>query len=471
MIWSGVPGVDELIMGLPKGGLIIIAGGPGTGKTIFSAGFLYWGAVKFGERGLYVSLAEDEETFTRNMKKLGYDFEKLEQQGLFKFVDALTLMEAGTSKLLELIIEESSSFKAQRLVVDSLTALAQGLKDSRELRVFLHSLFSKIMKGLNCTTILIEEIPIGETRIGYGFEEFVASAVIILEKDMIDDKFMRRLRIEKLRGAPVPNNRACFTLETGFTAFPPFKFQSLENPSSPEPVPDPLNRYSTGIRDLDEHMGGYSKGSTTLLEIDPRVTREQYRFIVWPHSANFLQKGRPLITVPGMGSSLRDVNAFYEACAIPEDKRIKARHFLTIDSVGRNPPPNIIPYDPSEGAEKFIDKLEDTADVLLRDEGEPPLMTLSMDSLEFNFGYEDTLKVVSRISAWTRRNEGLSLLVDKSAIPELSRRTASIASAHLRLTRKHGCLLLYGVKPRTALYAVKVETEKGYYQTRLIPIT
>jgi len=109
---TGIPGLDELIGGLPEGELVIIAGGPGTGKTIFSASFLYWGAVKYGEKGFYVSLAEDHETFIRNMKRIGYDFEKLEDRGLFRFIDALTVMEAGMAELLETIVEEASSFRA-----------------------------------------------------------------------------------------------------------------------------------------------------------------------------------------------------------------------------------------------------------------------------------------------------------------------------------------------------------------------
>ncbi|MEM4719241.1 MAG: ATPase domain-containing protein, partial [Nitrososphaerota archaeon] len=288
MISTGIPGVDELIGGLPRGELVIIAGGPGTGKTMFSAGFIYWGAAKYGEKGVYVSLAEDKETFITNMRRVGYDFRGLEGRGLFHFIDALTLMEAGTAELLEAIIEDVVSFGPQRLVIDSLSALAQGMREPRELRVFLHSLLSKIMRGLGCTTILIEEVPVGEARIGYGFEEFVASAVIILEKDMVDDKFLRRMRIEKLRGMPVPNNRACYTLGAGFIAFPPYKTPVLESPKTPEPVPDPPGRYSSGIRDLDGIMGGYSKGSTILLEIDPRITRDQYRMLIWPHPANFL---------------------------------------------------------------------------------------------------------------------------------------------------------------------------------------
>ncbi len=211
----GVPGFDELVGGLPKGELVVLAGGPGTGKTIFSASFLYWGAIKYGERGVYASFAEDRNAFMNNMRALGFDFEKLEQQGLFKFLDLLTLMEAGMSELFETILNEVSSFGAKRLVIDSLTALAQGVATPRELRVFLHSLLSRIMRAMDCTTILIEEVPLGKKWIGYGFEEFVASAVILLVRTLLEDKFLRRLRIIKLRGAEVPNPRPASPSKTG----------------------------------------------------------------------------------------------------------------------------------------------------------------------------------------------------------------------------------------------------------------
>ena len=376
MIASGIPGVDELLGGLPEGELIIVAGGPGTGKTMFSAGFVYWGAVKYGQRGVYVSLAEDRETFLRNMRKIGYDFEKLEEKGLFKFLDILTLMEAGTAELLRMIIDETISFKAQRLVIDSLTAIAQGLSKPRELRVFLHTLFSKIMKEMRCTTILIEEVPFGEERIGYGFEEFVASAVIFLEKDMVDGRFLRRMRVEKLRGTPVPNNRACFTLAKGFEVFPPFRIPKLKASQKPEPSKDPPGRYSTGIPDLDEHIGGYPKGSSILLEIDPRVTREQYRTITWSHSASFLLKGRPIISFPGLGSTARDLKCFYETCGISEDaRRNLSRSFLLEEEVEKKHP-DIVAYDPDEGIGSLIKKLEETADSLLESIGAPPLHSL-----------------------------------------------------------------------------------------------
>ncbi|MEB3860231.1 MAG: KaiC domain-containing protein, partial [Desulfurococcales archaeon] len=53
---SGIEGLDELLGGgIPRGSIILVAGHPGSGKTVFSAKFLYEGATRWGEPGLYVS--------------------------------------------------------------------------------------------------------------------------------------------------------------------------------------------------------------------------------------------------------------------------------------------------------------------------------------------------------------------------------------------------------------------------------
>ncbi|MEM4983217.1 MAG: ATPase domain-containing protein, partial [Candidatus Bathyarchaeia archaeon] len=78
---TGISGLDEVLGGgFPRGSLIILAGNPGTGKTIFSAIFLYNGIVNYGERGVYVSFAENREAFLSNMLSLGLDFERLEEE-------------------------------------------------------------------------------------------------------------------------------------------------------------------------------------------------------------------------------------------------------------------------------------------------------------------------------------------------------------------------------------------------------
>jgi circadian clock protein KaiC len=67
---TGVKELDNLIDGgIPRGYLILLAGNPGSGKTIFAAQYLYAG-LKTGEHGVYASFAEDQRTFSVNMKKL-----------------------------------------------------------------------------------------------------------------------------------------------------------------------------------------------------------------------------------------------------------------------------------------------------------------------------------------------------------------------------------------------------------------
>ena len=56
---TGIEGFDGLIEeGLPKESIVIVAGSPGSGKTTFAAQFLYDGASKSAERGIYVCFAE-----------------------------------------------------------------------------------------------------------------------------------------------------------------------------------------------------------------------------------------------------------------------------------------------------------------------------------------------------------------------------------------------------------------------------
>jgi circadian clock protein KaiC len=121
---TGIEGFDSLIEGgISRGSLVLVADNPGAGKTILSAQCLYHGALDLNEPGIYASLAEDRGTFLRNMKRLGMDFEKLEQDGKFSFMDLITVTEKGVGDVLTSVLEETSRLKAKRLVIDSFSAL------------------------------------------------------------------------------------------------------------------------------------------------------------------------------------------------------------------------------------------------------------------------------------------------------------------------------------------------------------
>lgn len=197
---TGIVGLDEMIEGgFPRGSLILLAGSPGSGKTIASAFFLHHGARDLDENGIYVSFAERREFFLDNMKRFGLDFETLESQGKFRFLDVMTTREESVSSTLGMVLREVSETNAKRLVVDSFTAMAQAFKRRIDARIILH-LIDKLMRQTNCTTLLLVELPTGSKTLGLGFEEFVADGIILFET--IDEKegIRKRAVIRKMRG-------------------------------------------------------------------------------------------------------------------------------------------------------------------------------------------------------------------------------------------------------------------------------
>jgi len=198
---TGISGLDSLIQGgFPRSSLILLAGHPGSGKTVMAGQFLYAGAASYKEKGVYVSFAEGRKPFLDFMNSLGIDMAAQERLGNIKVMDMVTVREEGLSIVLREVLDAIHSLKAQRLVVDSFSAMAQAFNREIEARIVLHTILSKVVRGLGCTTVLTCEVPWGSERIGMGIEEFVADGIILVSSFVENLAVKRRLLIVKLRG-------------------------------------------------------------------------------------------------------------------------------------------------------------------------------------------------------------------------------------------------------------------------------
>ena len=197
---TGIPGLDGLIEGgFARGDAILLAGGTGCGKTIFSTQFIYNGAIKEGEKGLYATFEEETKTLKRNMLRFGFDLEKLEREGMIRIIDLEALRGSGLSANIEFILSELKDLGGKRLVIDSLTAFLIACEEKFEYRTIMH-VFYRRLKTLGCTTIMTCSVPTGYGTLGLGIEEFVADSVITLENVIESKELKTRFLIRKMRG-------------------------------------------------------------------------------------------------------------------------------------------------------------------------------------------------------------------------------------------------------------------------------
>jgi len=469
---TGIDGLDRVIGGgFPRGSLVLLAGNPGTGKTVFSGLFLA-GGVQEGEPGVYAGFAEPKDTLMENLSgHIGLDLSLYEAEGKLRILDFTALKEEALSTILEEILNAVQALRAGRLVIDSFSAMIQAIRDPIELRTFLQVVLGRIVRGMGCTTLMVEEVPIGKDTIGLGVEEFVADGLLRLNIGELEGRLFRDLEILKLRGTELEERRLAFTLKGGFKAFPPFKPKPVGEPRRFQPISDPSDKYSTGCMDLDMALnGGVPKGSIMLLEIDERISTLEYHLFLGPMAPEFALQGRGVLVVPSVGVDaeiLRRVGDAYGA-TLEEFNRL-----ITIVEVGVEEPGEGYPNVTALRGEDWREDLERVREVSRRLQaatGKPSLWIIGLDTLIAYYGEKICERILTRSAAKIRKAKSMLVALVKGGRRELAVRLSPAADIYLRLVRKHGCLLLYGVKPRTGLYAVEMDVSKGYPLPKLTPI-
>ncbi len=232
-IKTGVPGFDELLTkGIPKGVSNLVAGGPGSGKTIFCLQTLYYGALN-GEKCLYVSFEESVERLKEHMKDFGWNLKDIKgslrimRVDPFKISRAVEAMLAKAKGELLIDIEEipeifEEDFRPDRIVLDSLSALGAafyGIEGGY--RVYIEQLF-KFFEKLGVTSFLISEtdqVPTVYSRT--GIEEFLADGVIVFYNVKHGNARVRACEVLKMRGVKHEKKIVPFEVgDNGIVVFP-----------------------------------------------------------------------------------------------------------------------------------------------------------------------------------------------------------------------------------------------------------
>jgi len=206
---TGIQSLDKILAGgLNRGDTVLVAGQPGAGKTTLGLQFLYSGATKYGENGVYVTFVESVDKLKRDASKFGWDFEELLKEKKVSFLDLMqTTGEKGVEANFAVIMNEVELVGAKRIVIDSLSAMTTYIKTKAEARTFM-LVMNRLLENAGCTSLLLLEVPWGKSDIGSGFEEFVADGLIVLESAIDGFRVKRMLFVPKMRG--VNHDLSCY---------------------------------------------------------------------------------------------------------------------------------------------------------------------------------------------------------------------------------------------------------------------
>lgn len=199
---SGIHGLDNLVEGgFPENSTVLIAGGAGTGKTIFCCQYL-WQGLQNGENCLFITVEENDEDIIEDAAQFGWDFGQYEDSFEIEYLNPFQIRGglADQMPLNDRINSLIQKLGADRVVIDSVSVLGMRTEGDSEVRQQLYELINLLKKN-DVTTVMTAEIPGKESDklSRFGVEEFVSDAVLVLKGIGVGGEMGRRLIIEKMR--------------------------------------------------------------------------------------------------------------------------------------------------------------------------------------------------------------------------------------------------------------------------------
>jgi circadian clock protein KaiC len=250
---TGVAELDFVLGGgLPAGSLVVVAGGPGTGKTILAQQICFANATPERKAIYYSTFSEPHIKLVHYLSQFDFfDASALVERIDFINLEALLLDEGGSGNglgpLVTEVVRTCFEHRPSVVVFDSAKAL-RDFGDEQAVRQLFYEL-SGMVAHTDTTLLFLGEY--ATDKLESEPEFYLADGLVQLAYESYEPLDRRWLRVVKMRGAKHLSGKHSVEIgETGLAVFP-----RLEALAPKDAKPDG-RRVASGISGLDEMIGG-----------------------------------------------------------------------------------------------------------------------------------------------------------------------------------------------------------------------
>ncbi|HTV24565.1 MAG TPA: ATPase domain-containing protein [Polyangiaceae bacterium] len=269
-----IPGLDTVLCGgLLRGGIYVVRGAPGSGKTILGNQICFANARQGGSSAYVTLLAESHARMMLHLESIEFFEAELVGERMRYLSAYSALMKNGLRGVLDFIRAElppkkgsggrgASAEAANIIIIDGFLVISDSSSSVSELKKFIQDL-QLYADLVGATVILLAGPAVDESRPEYT----MVDGIIELREHVHDLRAYRELRVRKLRGVAHLRGGHMFDITSrGVTVYP--RIESLYGtPSGEDHCEDAT--VSSGITQLDMMLGGGLKCGTTTLVLGP----------------------------------------------------------------------------------------------------------------------------------------------------------------------------------------------------------
>ena len=245
--------------GLPRNAITLIAGDPGSGKTILAQRYAFVSAAPERPSVYFSTVSEPFAKLLRYGERLS--FFDVDQVGVSVHYEDLgvLLRDDGLAGALERVNIVLKERRPALVVIDSFKALRAFASDDGEFRRFLHDLSSQL-SALAVTALWVGEYSSEETTRAPEFA--VADVIILMTKTRVGERDYRFVEVRKFRASTFLSGQHPYRITSdGIKVFP-----RLADRTDADSDRRDGDRISSGIPLVDAMLDtGFWRGSSTLV--------------------------------------------------------------------------------------------------------------------------------------------------------------------------------------------------------------